>query len=193
MSCQVQRDSLACVATLTRELCGTYGGGVTDDARQPEKIADLEKTLDEKIGPRWVYWDLRNAAVGAEVMARYTKSDMGREVLSGIVLLSDVITADMLRRVPVSFLEQGASLQRVETLLRKELDSLPPLQRTPDQSPEDFSRLVAEHYKVWAMYSATPAASMAAESNVKAPTVHTWIREARLRGLLPPARRGKTT
>jgi hypothetical protein len=58
-------------------------------------------------------------------------------------------------------------------------------------SPEQISELVAQHYKTWARGVPHPAAAMAAEANAKLATVHTWIREARLRGYLPPAQRGK--
>lgn len=169
-----------------------YGDGVTDHEDAGTSPGELERALNEAAGPRWVYWDLRDAAVGAEVVVRYTKSEMGRDVLSGVLLLGDVVTADMLRKVPVSSLENSANMSRVETALDTELEKLPPLERG-DLGPDEFSRLVAEHYRVWAMFVAHPAAAMAERANVKAPTMHTWIREARLRGHLPPARRGKAT
>ena len=74
---------------------------------------------------------------------------------------------------------------------RQALADLPPLRRSPDLSAEDFSHLVADHYRLWAEAVPNPAAAMAAEHGVKLPTMHGWIREARLRGLLPKAQRGK--
>ena len=74
--------------------------------------------------------------------------------------------------------------------MRGELAKLPPLRRG-DLSAVEFSALVASHYKIWARYVAKPAAAMANEWDVNGNTVHGWIGDARLRGLLPEAERGK--
>jgi hypothetical protein len=151
---------------------------------------ELEERLREWFGgDTWRTWDKGVAVPGAELYAGYTKTDTGRLVLSGLVLLGDALTADNIHKVPITALENSVNISH--DTVRQEVDQLPPLTRTPELSPEDFSRLVAEHYRTWARSVPHPAAAMAADAGAKLPTVHTWIREARLRGFLPPAKRGK--
>lgn len=66
-----------------------------------------------------------------------------------------------------------------------------PLRRPDRSDPEGFSRMVAEAYNEAVQTSHRPATLLAAEAGVPATTVHRWIREARQRGFLPPARRGR--
>ncbi len=105
-------------------------------------------------------------------------------------MIGETITSDMLRRVPLAAMEAAANVSQ-ENAVRSALAMLGPLSRDRAESAEDFSRRVAEHYRLWAAHVPNPAARIAAEHKVKLATVHTWIRDARLRGLLPPARRGK--
>lgn len=159
----------------------------------PDDVNELTQKLVDLLGPDWAGWHLGDLVPGAAVWAQFTETESGRQILSGLLLLGDAITADMLRKVPVSALENSESLtnRAAEARLKDERARLPRLERDEDMSPEDFSRLVAEHYKAWARAVPHPAAAMAAEADVKPPTMHTWIREARLRGFLPPAKRGK--
>lgn len=165
---------------------------LTYDPWKKSFVNAMAKRLDEEVGPRWIGWHLGDvkAVPGAALFARFTESETGRQVLSGVMLLGAAITADMLRKVPVSALENSTNLTRTDKQLKTELAKLPPLARG-NLAPEEFSKLVAEHYKVWARAVPHPAAAMAAQAEVKPPTMHTWIREARLRGFLPPAKRGK--
>lgn len=152
---------------------------------------ELEEKLREWFGGHhWRVWHQDVTVPGAEIYAGYSETSAGRLVMSGMVLLGDAITADMLRKVPVKEIENSANIG-YKTTVREDVDKLPPLQRTPDMAPEDFSRLVAQHYLTWARSVPHPAAAMAADAGAKVPTVHSWIREARLRGFLPPAKRGK--
>lgn len=146
-------------------------------------------------GPQWVSWPYGTLpGMPAALLAKFVKNESGRHVLAGVLLLGDVLTADHLRRVTVSALEDSynrTDFGGAEDLqLHAELVKLPPLERG-ELTGEEFSHLVARHYKVWAAYLPHPSAAMAAEWKVKPPTMASWIREARLRGLLPPARRRK--
>lgn len=116
----------------------------------------------------------------------------GRMVLTGLAVVGDGLTAESLRRIPVSVIEQAMAEKTAGTdeQRKAELAKLPPLERG-SLSAAAFSQLVADHYKIWARYTARPAAGMAGEWDVKSATIHGWIREARLRGLLPEAERGK--
>ncbi|MBB6343786.1 CBS domain-containing protein [Nonomuraea muscovyensis] len=157
------------------------------------ELQELEAKLKEDFGgDEWRVWHHKSSGVpGTGVGAGYTKNESGRYVLSALVLIGDAITTDIVRRVPVVALENSINISH--DTVREEVDKLPPLQRTPDMSPEEFSRLVARHYLTWARGVPHPAAAMAADAGAKLPTVHTWIREARLRGFLPPAKRGKSS
>lgn len=117
----------------------------------------------------------------------------GRLIVTGLLLDRPAVTAEMLRKIPIGRIEGDANLNTDAALdaFAEERDALAPLERTPEMTPEAFSALVAEHYKVWARCVPHPAAAMAAHAGVKPPTMHTWIREARLRGLLPLRSRGK--
>lgn len=176
-----------------RQRYRTFVPSASDDLDASEQ--EVEAWLNERIGPSWVGFTAPNSGVpGVAVFAQFGTNREGRKILTGLLLLSDALTAEQVRKVPVSALENSTNLTEggAYTTMRAELEKLPPLRRD-DMTPEDFSQLVAEHFKVWARYVPHPAAAMAAEWDVKAPTVHTWIREARLRGQLPPARRGKAT
>jgi DNA-directed RNA polymerase specialized sigma24 family protein len=154
--------------------------------------ADAEERLAAMFGGTWRCWSRDVQMPGLEVGARYARSDSGRWVLTGVVLMGDALTADQLRAVPVAALENSMNLSdEGAEAARVEIEKLPPLARQAGMSPEEFSDLVAQHYRAWAALVPHPAAAIASAQGVKVPTVHTWIREARLRGLLPPARRGK--
>lgn len=67
----------------------------------------------------------------------------------------------------------------------------PRLTRPDGASPEEFYPRVAAAYSQYALLTTAPAKEMAAEAGVPITTAHRWIREARRRGFLPPARKGK--
>jgi hypothetical protein len=167
-----------------------------DPFGEPEGLSarEVETQLGELLGGEWAGYYRGQILPGSALWARFTKSESGRQVLSGLLLLGDAITGEQLRKVPVAVMENSQNLTEAywKGELREDLAKLPPLQRQSDMSAEDFSRLVAEHYRAWAKAVPSPAAAIAAEWGVKPPTVHSWIREARLRGFLPPARRGKS-
>ncbi len=86
------------------------------------------------------------------------------------------------------------SLRRRYEGLRRDLPPPPertPLRRPTGMSPDEFYPLVAEAYAEYAQRTRAPAKEIAAEADVPVTTAHRWIREARRRGFLPPARRGR--
>lgn len=66
-----------------------------------------------------------------------------------------------------------------------------PLTRPDGTNPEEFYRRVAQAYAEAVVTTSKPAKVLAEEAGVPVGTVHRWIREARRRGYLPPARRGR--
>lgn len=68
-----------------------------------------------------------------------------------------------------------------------------PLRRPTGVDPEGFSRRVAEAYNdvIRTTATAAPAKVLAEEASVPVVTVHRWIADARRRGFLPPARKGR--
>lgn len=66
-----------------------------------------------------------------------------------------------------------------------------PLNRPNGTDPDAFSRRVAEAYAEAVTQTSRPATLLAAEAGVPAATVRRWILEARRRGHIPPARKGR--
>lgn len=154
---------------------------------------DREAALTKIYPGTWRSWDSGAVLPHHEVSMRFTETSTGRTVLSGLVIIGESITADDLRALQVRHAENTHNLSN--TTRRAELerlrDALPPLVREPDTTPEQFSRLVAAHYRAWAALVPHPAQAIAKEYGINVPTVHTWVREARLRGMLPPGDRRK--
>jgi hypothetical protein len=67
----------------------------------------------------------------------------------------------------------------------------PRLTRPDGAAPEEFYPRVAAAYAQYAPRTRAPAKQIAAEAGVPVTTAHRWIREARRRGYLPPATKGK--
>ncbi|WP_433369055.1 hypothetical protein ACQPZX_42740 [Actinoplanes sp. CA-142083] len=153
-------------------------------------LLTLTRTLNRETNLRWGGGAAPSRAPETLQMYGFREDENGRWVLAGMLLIDSAITAEMLRAVPVAAVENDRNDQFAESA-REELAKLTPLQDADRSDPEAFSQLVAAHYKLWARAVPYPVANIAAAAGVKAPTVHTWVREARLRGLLPPARRGK--
>ncbi|GAA1679614.1 hypothetical protein GCM10009745_24400 [Kribbella yunnanensis] len=150
--------------------------------------AAVEEMLDQQFGGRWA---VSADVPGLTAYVQLGRNDSGRLVLTGLLLMGDAIAADQLRKVPIAAIENAWNLSKPGDNWREEIDALPRLERSTGMAAEDFSQLVAQHYNAWARHVPHPAAAIAAEWGLKVPTVHTWIREARLRGLLPAAQRGK--
>lgn len=78
-----------------------------------------------------------------------------------------------------------------EIHIRRRPTARPPLTRPDGTDPDGFSRRVAAAYNQVILTTGHPAPVLAAEADVPVTTVHRWIMEARRRGHLPPARRGR--
>jgi hypothetical protein len=126
------------------------------------------------------------------VYVRWEKTDDGRSQISGLCVAGDPgISATTVRAIPVGRLENLFPLPDYEAAQQDFFAKLPPLARDPAESPEQFSERVATYYRFFAAGSARPAKDIANHSHVPVATVRGWIREARLRGKLPPGKRGK--
>lgn len=172
-------------------------GWYRDDVPPKPRKSDDEATaalLAKAFGGTWTRFEAGPASkvLDGVLWAQMKPNADDRPVLTGVLIFGDRLTAEGLRKVPVSIIEQGLAERSSGTDAQRdaELAKLPALERG-DLAAAEFSGLVAEHYRVWARYSPRPAAGMAARWGVKSATVHSWIREARLRGLLPEAERGK--
>lgn len=117
------------------------------------------------------------------------QNDGGRTHISGLCLDGAPITTDTLRSIPVGRLENLAATVMAPRMAST--DDLSPLTRERGSDPEEFAERVATYYRVFAAASDRPAKEMAEHSGVPVGTVRGWIREARLRGKLPPGRQGK--
>lgn len=75
--------------------------------------------------------------------------------------------------------------------LRSGVDRRRQLTRPDGVDPDEFYQAVASAYGGYAVQSNAPAKLIATEAGVPVGTAHRWIREARRRGFLPPARKGR--
>ncbi|MDG4825673.1 hypothetical protein O7635_27830 [Asanoa sp. WMMD1127] len=102
--------------------------------------------------------------------------------------------SDSPRKDPLAVAIHKFSAEFLFGELPEVLDDEAPKQKLsrPDGSdPEAFYRLVAERYVAELANTKAVAPALADEAGVPVPTVHRWIAEARRRGHLPPARRGR--
>jgi hypothetical protein len=67
----------------------------------------------------------------------------------------------------------------------------PRLGRPGKDGSDEFYELVAQAYAEYAPRTRAPAKEIATEAGVPISAAHRWIREARRRGFLPPAQKGK--
>jgi hypothetical protein len=85
--------------------------------------------------------------------------------------------AQLRSRAPNTTLDEGSSRAR--------------LGRPGKEGPDEFYELVAQAYAEYAPRTRAPAKEIATEAGAPISAAHRWIREARRRGFLPPARKGK--
>jgi hypothetical protein len=90
---------------------------------------------------------------------------------------------DQARTLVSSFASEGGKA-------RRRLRSAQLRHRGTRPRPDSFYEAVATDYTVRAQTSSRPAKDMAAYLGVPETTVHRWVKEARRRGFLPPARSG---
>lgn len=124
---------------------------------------------------------------------------LGRlEVIS--VVVTGVVTTDTLRSVPLGQVRGWARAQpRIQQVLRMGAEvafsAVPPDLKlevpAKRQRGDGFFQEVARIYKLLvAAGNPAPAAAIAEANDVPSTTVHGWVRTARERGLIEPARKG---
>lgn len=145
--------------------------------------------LWDRLGAEWQAID--GLSESSRVYVRWEWND-GRAQVAGICVTGAPIRASTLRSIPVGRLENipKAAVEGLGTP-DKFLSGLAPLSRDKSDDPEDFAERVAWYYRVFAGLSSKPAKAIADHSGVPVTTVRGWIREARLRGKLPPGTKGK--
>lgn len=121
----------------------------------------------------------------------WDKAGDGRPKISGLCITGPSITADALRSIPVGRLVNLATAAEGSMSRDEFLSDLDPLRRSKGIDPDEFADRVAYYYRIFTGLSPRPAKEIAEHSGVPVATVRGWIREARLRGKLPPGTRGK--
>lgn len=162
-------------------------------------VAATAQLLTERFSGEWLALEWLSAEdEGAKLFAQFKPDAYGRKVVTGLLLIGSVITADSLRTISVGSLESmvmemgHGGPDEAAAQLRHDLAQLPTPGRE-GRTKAEFLRVVADHFKVWARYTPSPATQMATEWRVNRATMASWVRSARLAGLLPPARRGKAS
>lgn len=132
---------------------------------------------------------------------RFTERD-GRWVLTGLRVESDDrLDTNLVRKIPLGRLEE---LYNVEGSFSPVISGsgdggARPMPRPRVRVPQgrdygdDFYAEVAAVYQALLAMGEPPATTIAQDTGVPITTANRWIRECRLRDLLPPARRGRIT
>lgn len=111
---------------------------------------------------------------------------------SGRVLVGPLVALTARSAGDVSLSELRERAQRVKAAAaKKRARRRKPLRRPDGTNPERFYQQVAAAYSEAVLATSKPAKVLAEEAGVPVGTVHRWIREARRRGYLPPARQGR--
>jgi hypothetical protein len=168
------------------------------DAR---RAADPPSTLHISLDGQVTSGDLKR--LGLDVRVEFATEPGRSKITSLTVSSAQGVTVNALRSLPLRGIEKKrdkdwAGIQRFArqitgydalTELQELLAQLPDGERR--RVPARFYELVASIYK--SQVSAgfrTPSRSIAKATDTPLPTVQGWVRRARLRGLLPPARQG---
>lgn len=155
------------------------------------RLPEFGKTKDELWGRLGEEWQAVNGVrPDVQIYVRW-QAEEGSSRLSGLCIIGEDITTDVVRSIPVGRLANLPGLIAEGVSREQFLSELAPLIRRKDDDPDEFSNRVAWYYRVFAASSPRPAKDIADHSHVPVATVRGWIREARLRGKLPPGKRGK--
>lgn len=140
----------------------------------------------------------------------------GRAYVTGLVVLGEHVDTAVMKDISVARVEAilnhpdlvehqqdsdeqpianalGALMERTEVGAesRQLFAKREPLTRPDGSDPDGFYRQVATAYNSAVLTTAAPAPLLAEEAGVPVATVHRWISEARRRGFLAPARKGR--
>lgn len=135
-------------------------------------------------------WQRIDGFTDCDLHIRVALDANGRKRVVGLRLDGGPVTADLLRSLPVGRIENMLNVDRMGPQF---LAGLPPLRRQPGVGPDEFMDVVASYYRYFSTLTARPVKRMADHAEVPLPTAHGWVREARLRGKLPPGHQGKAT
>jgi hypothetical protein len=189
------------------------------DAGEQIKVpADSWTTATLPIGMGgWIAF--ANEDVPDWVYVRVQENEHGRLVITELFLARERMDSATLRALPLGRIEALANSSPIAEEIRAKLNGAPragvePLSPEPrarwesreiisptphlrhlvvpkGTKPDKFYKEAAELYAELATVSRRPAADLAERSGVAAASVHRWIAEARRRGYLPPAERGR--
>jgi hypothetical protein len=144
---------------------------------------------------------------GLHLRIRY--GDDRRVVITDVYVHGQEVTNDALRAISIPRLEAYLASSGLAVIgdddevttaklraRRARPVELPASDREPLTRPgrtdlDEFYRRVARAYVELTPKTRAPAKEIAAEADVPVTTAHRWIREARRRGALPPARHGR--
>lgn len=152
-------------------------------------------------------------------LARQEADERGQRRITSLLIVGERVDALMLKKFPIGSVNTTINLHDMPTRDPAEVAPLvsaareiledhvarqteleeqregreqrQPLTRPDGTDPDAFYRRVAEAYRETAATTRAVAPVLADEAGVPVPTVHRWVLEARRRGFLPPARKGR--
>ena len=122
---------------------------------------------------------------GVKVVAHVEIGVGGQAVLRHLEISGEHITTNTVRRLPIARIEALAA----SCADQSDLETFNG--RRPGESSAELSRRVAMAYLAAVTITSKPANELAERAGVPVGTVRGWIREARLRGLLPDGQPGR--
>jgi hypothetical protein len=189
-----------------------------DAGEQSEVLPDSWTTASLPIG-RGGWLAYADGSVPEWVYVRVQENEQGRLVITELQLARGRVDSATLRALPLGRIEVLANAAPFAQEIRAKLEDTPrpgvepqsPEPRPPWESrkiisptphlphlavpkgtkPDRFYKEAAELYAELATHSRRPAADLAERSGISVASVHRWIAEARRRGYLPPAERGR--
>jgi hypothetical protein len=155
------------------------------------KITDfIARTTDGAEVVRVWPTGLPDSTTNSGIGGVFTEDRHGRLTLSALFLVGSAITTQDLREIKVGDLERAANEERDGTHRQPEHAELDETLRASD--PALFSERLAAVYLAYARSNQNAVAALAQDTGLDPRKVHSWVREARLRGLLPPSSRTKS-
>lgn len=168
----------------------------------------------------WLLWSRSRGGTteGLRVYAQlYADKEGDRGEIAQLAIIGRNLTTEKLRSIPLGHIEtmantapgfgphiagtpqgpMGEAFNKVPQQANRHMLALAarkqrqPLSRPDGTNPEAFYQQVADAYRDAVQGTNKVAKVLAEEAGVPVTTVHRWILEARRRGFLPPARKGR--
>ena len=152
--------------------------------------------IEEEDGAWYMWVDHDNDPSTPPIRVRLGQSPDGRLHVEALHIEGEPVSASQLRSIPLGRIEAHANAvlhpDGAEYVVEGQAVIPPHLFELGGRSrPDEFYAEVAAIYAGLVSHTHQPVAVIADANNVPRTTAHRWVKEARVRGMLPPGRPGK--